>query len=118
MGARPERSAQAQTHSSRDSSSERLFPSDLLHPRDGTRMLAGSLTKGAARMEDFLVTHMSEGLWSVIHQGQTLSATFKLVPKLSPSGNQNRGLDCPCRHGIGNKAVNTDPQMIFLILWE
>ena len=37
-------------------------------------------------MEGFLVTHMSEGLWSVIHQGQTLSATFKLVPKLSASG--------------------------------
>ena len=40
-----ERSAQAQTHSGGDSSSERLSPSDLLHPRDGTRMLAGSLTR-------------------------------------------------------------------------
>jgi hypothetical protein len=47
-------------------------------------------------MEGFLVTHMGEGLWSVSHQGQTLSvypteeqalsATFKRASKLSPSG--------------------------------
>jgi len=47
-------------------------------------------------MEGFLVTHMSEDLWSVSHQGQTLSvypteeqalsATFKLASKLSPPG--------------------------------
>jgi hypothetical protein len=47
-------------------------------------------------MEGFLVTHMGEGLWSVSHQGQTLSvypteeqalsATFKLASKLSPPG--------------------------------
>jgi hypothetical protein len=47
-------------------------------------------------MEGLVVTHMGEGFWSVSHQGQTLSvypteeqalsATFKLVSKLSPPG--------------------------------
>ena len=47
-------------------------------------------------MEGFVVMHMSEGFWSVSHQGQilsvysteeqALSATFKLASKLNPPG--------------------------------
>ena len=47
-------------------------------------------------MERFVVTHTKDGLWSVSHQEHTLSvypteeqalsATFKLVSKLSPPG--------------------------------